>query len=221
MAAAESIEFVLDPGGICTMASIDGTDAHRMPFVIRRAMPRDVPALRDMQRRSLRELSLGFYDLHQVEAFLFYVGTVEEAVVDERNYYVAEVGGWLAGSGGWSATAPDYLDGGKRIPAVVREPYIPRVRSLFVHPDWARRGVARRIMQVTENAIRSTGQYEVALDATLPGVPLYEALGYRSVTPVDMRLPDGTELRFHHMRKVLPRHHGSAANDSGTWRIGA
>ncbi len=39
--------------------------------------------------------------------------------------------------------------------------------------------------------------------------------------PVDLRLPDGTELRFHHMRKVLQRHQVEAANDSGTWRIGA
>jgi len=203
------------------MASIPSTDVQRMPFVIRRAVPRDVPALRGMQTRSLRELSYGFYDLHQVEAFLFYVGTVEESVVEERNYYVAEVGGWLAGSGGWSASGAQYLESTRGIPAVVREPYIPRIRSLFVHPDWARRGVGRRIMEVTENAIRSTGQYEVALDATLPGVPLYEALGYRSVAPVDVRLPDGTELRFHHMRKVLPRGNLTAANDSGTWRMGA
>jgi len=201
------------------MASIHRTDVHRMPFVIRRAVPRDVPALRSMQTRSIRELSLGFYDLHQVEAFLFYVGTVEESVVEERNYFVAEVGGWLAGSGGWSTTSGNHLESTRGIPAVVREPYIPRVRSLFVHPDWARRGVGRRIMEVTENAIRSSGQYEVALDATLPGVPLYEALGYRSVMPVDLRLPDGTELRFHHMRKVLPKHATVAANDSGNWRI--
>ena len=140
------------------MGTIHRTDVHRMPFVIRRAVPRDVPALRDMQTRSIRALSLGFYDLHQVEAFLFYVGTVEESVVEERNYFVAEVGGWLAGSGGWSKASANYLESTRGVPAVVREPYIPRVRSLFVHPDWARRGVGRRIMAVTENAIRSTGQ---------------------------------------------------------------
>jgi hypothetical protein len=61
----------------------------------------------------------------------------------------------------------------------------------------------------------------IEMSATLPGVPLYEALGYRSVMPVQVRLPDGTELKFHHMRKVLPRHASVAANDSGTWQIGA
>lgn len=200
---------------------IHGPGPLPLPFVVRRAVPRDLPALREMQSRSLRELSFGFYDLHQVEAFLFYVGTLEEAVVDERNYFVAEIGGWLAGSGGWSPKVPHYLDVGASVPAVVREKYVPRVRSVFVHPDWARRGVGRRLMEVTENAIRATGQFEVALDATLPGVPLYEALGYRAVAPVDARLPDGTTLRFQHMRKVLPRHALPAANDSGTWRMGA
>ena len=203
------------------MASIHATGPLPMPFVVRRAVPRDLGALRDMQRRSLRELSFGFYDLHQVEAFLFYVGTVEEAVIEERTLFVAEIGGWLAGSGGWSTRVPHYFDVGASIPAVVREKYIPRIRSMFVHPDWARRGVARRLMEVTENAIRATGQFEIALDATLPGVPLYEALGYRAVSPVDARLPDGTILRFQHMRKLLPRHTESAANDSNTWRVGA
>ena len=112
------------------MGSVHRTDVHRMPFVIRRAVPRDVPALRDMQSRSIRELSLGFYDLHQVEAFLFYVGTLEEAVIEERNYFVAEIGGWLAGSGGWSAGVPRYFDVGAGVPAVVREKYVPRVRSV-------------------------------------------------------------------------------------------
>jgi GNAT superfamily N-acetyltransferase len=202
------------------MASIHATGPLPLPVIIRRAVPRDVPALREMQRRSLRELSHGYYDWHQVEAFLFYIGTLEEAVVGERNYFVAEIGGWLAGSGGWSPRAPHYLDTGAAVPAIVRELYIPRVRGLFVHPDWARRGIARRLMDMTENAIRAAGQFEVALDATLPGVPLYEALGYRAVAPVDARLPDGTILRFQHMRKKLPRH-GPAANDSGRWRIGA
>jgi len=203
------------------MALLHDTGSLPSPFVIRRAVPRDLPSLRDMQRRSIRELSLGFYDLHQVEAFLFYVGTVEDSILHERNYYVGEVGGWIAGSGGWSLNVPPYFDGASKVPAVVREPYIPRVRSLFVHPDWVRRGVARRLMDVTETSIRANGHFEVALDATLPGVPLYEALGYRSVMPVQVRLPDGTELKFHHMRKVLPRHAGVAANDSGTWQIGA
>lgn len=203
------------------MTTIHGTEPLPMPFVVRKAVPRDVSALRDMQRRSMRELSFGYYDLHQVEAFLFYVGTIEEAVVEERNYYVAEIGGWLAGSGGWSTRAPHYMDLTPGVPAVAREKYVPRVRGVFVHPDWARRGVARRLMEVTENAIRATGQFEIALDATLPGVPLYESLGYRAVAPFETRLPDGTVLKFQHMRKLLPRHSAPAANDAGTWRIGA
>jgi GNAT superfamily N-acetyltransferase len=203
------------------MPTIHGTGPLPLPFVVRRAVPRDVPALREMQRRSMRELSFGYYDVHQVEAFLFYVGTLEEAVVEERNYFVAEIGGWLAGSGGWSVGVPRYFDVGHGVPAVVREKYVPRVRSLFVHPDWARRGVARRLMDMTENAIRASGQFEIALDSTLPAVPLYESLGYTAVVPADARMPDGTVLRFQHMRKVLPRHPGVAANDSGTWRIGA
>lgn len=204
------------------MSSIrPGSEPLPLPFVLRRAVPRDVPALREMQRRSLRELSFGHYDLHQVEAFLFYAGTLDEAVVGERNYFVAEIGGWLAGSGGWSTSAPNYFEFGTGVPAVARERYVARVRSLFVHPDWTRRGVATRIMEMTENAIRAAGHFEVALDAMLPGVALYESLGYRAVAPVDARLPDGTVLRFQHMRKVLPRHVEAAANDSGTWRIGA
>jgi hypothetical protein len=39
--------------------------------------------------------------------------------------------------------------------------------------------------------------------STLPGVPLYQALGYREVEPVSYTMPDGTRVDFVRMSHSL------------------
>jgi N-acetylglutamate synthase-like GNAT family acetyltransferase len=57
-----------------------------------------------------------------------------------------------------------------------REPELPdpsceaaRIRACFVHPDWARRGIGRRLLGHCEAEARAHGLAAVELMATLPG----------------------------------------------------
>ena len=52
-----------------------------------------------------------------------------------------------------------------------------RIRAFFVHPDWARRGLARLILQECERAARADGFRRLELMATLTGVALLRARG--------------------------------------------
>ena len=53
-----------------------------------------------------------------------------------------------------------------------------RIRAMYTHPRFARRGVGRRILQFCEDAARGEGFGRVELVATLAGEPLYRACGY-------------------------------------------
>ncbi len=69
---------------------------------IRVATGDDVPALQELIERSVRELQDGWYTPEQIEAAVHSVFGVDMQLIDDGTYYVAEVGGQIAGCGGWS-----------------------------------------------------------------------------------------------------------------------
>jgi predicted N-acetyltransferase YhbS len=78
-----------------------------------------------------------------------------------------------------------------------------RIRAMFVHPDHARRGIGRMIVDRAEAEAREAGFAACELMATLPGVPLYAACGYEPVEPATIELPDGVRLECLRMSRRL------------------
>jgi predicted N-acetyltransferase YhbS len=76
------------------------------------------------------------------------------------------------------------------------------IRAFFVHPDCARRGIGRRLMELAEAAARAAGFRSIEIVATLPGEPLYATFGYGAVERFDLTLPDGTPLPVVRLRKL-------------------
>jgi len=77
-----------------------------------------------------------------------------------------------------------------------------RIRAFFVHPTHARRGLARRIYTECERAARSAGFRRFELMATLPGEPLYLALGF-TVEERVILAPDGVPVPFARMSRNI------------------
>ena len=159
---------------------------------IRPARRADVPAIEELHRASVRRLAAGYYSPAQVESFLA-AGTLDRELVEGATYYVAEVGDTLVGSGGWQVVRHG-----------TRRPWRATIRAIFVHPDWARRGIGRRLVTRAENAAARAGFTSFELEATLPGVPLYRSLGYREVARCGYATPDGAILPVVRMEKVHP-----------------
>lgn len=78
-----------------------------------------------------------------------------------------------------------------------------RIRAFFVHPRWARRGLGSKLFAACADAARAAGFGAFELMATLPGEPLYRALGFAAVKRVEAALPGGVMVPLVQMARPL------------------
>ena len=174
-------------------------------LVVRPATPAEVPALERLIVASARRLGRGFYSDAETEAAIEHVFGVDSELVADGSYLVADADGAIAGCGGWSRRPT--LFGGDRY-AARREGMLDptrdaaRIRAFFVAPDHARQGIGSALLAACEAAARAHGFTRTSLMATLPGVPFYQAHGYRADTAVTLDLA-GVPVAFVPMEKVL------------------
>lgn len=174
---------------------------------LRQARAEDLAAIEALIARSARELSVGFYADTQVASLLRYVFGADTQLIRDGTYYVIEAGsGVLAAVGGWSRRRTLY--GGDRMKGA-EDPLLDpadepaRIRAFFVHPGWARRGLGRRLYRECEAAARAAGFRRLALVATMPGEPLYRALGFELDERFVLTLPDGVEVPVARMSRSV------------------
>ncbi|MBV8859527.1 MAG: GNAT family N-acetyltransferase [Acidobacteria bacterium] len=177
-----------------------------MEYRIRRATLEDRAALEQLIAESARGLSRGDYSGEQIEAAIASVFGVDTDLIHDGTYYVAEAGDEPIGCGGWSKRRT--LFGGDRFAARDSGYLDPstepaKIRAFFVHPDWARRGVAAAILETCEREVKTEGFRSLELMATLPGVPFYAARGYVAGGQVEYEIADGVNIQFVPMRKEL------------------
>jgi GNAT superfamily N-acetyltransferase len=143
----------------------------------------DVPALTTLMAAAIAELQKPFLDDLQIAASRTIMG-LDTQLIDDGTYFVVEQDGALAGCGGWSRRATMY--GGDTSPgrnAAQLDPAVDaaRVRAMYTHPAFVRRGVGRLILSLCEDAARREGFVRAELVATMAGRPLYEACGYHPI----------------------------------------
>jgi GNAT superfamily N-acetyltransferase len=179
----------------------------RPDFSLRQATLEDVPELESVIAESARGLSRGDYTDAQVEAALGSAFGVDSELIRDGTYFVAEAAArQVVGCGGWSRRTTRF--GSDRQPgrqSAVLDPArdAARIRAFFVRPEWARRGIGRALLERCEAEARAHGFRSVELMATLPGLRLYQAMGYTAEDAIEHRLQDGLTIRFVPMRKDL------------------
>jgi len=175
--------------------------------MIRLAAMADLPALEQLITASVRGLSQGTYSPEQIEGGLRFIFGVDTQLIADGTYYVVVAeDGTLAAAGGWSRRRTLY--GGDQMKGE-EDPLLDplsepaRIRAFFVHPDWARRGLARRLFERCTAEATTAGFRAMELMATLPGEPLYRALGFVPVEATEAVLPDGVRLPMVRMTRAL------------------
>lgn len=180
-------------------------------FTIRLAQSEDVPLLRALIEESVRTLQSQHYSREQIAGSLEGAQGVDTRLIADGTYYVVEVehpakGRLLVGCGGWSKRKTLFGSDKK----ADREDSLldpstdaAKIRAFFVHPEWVRRGIATRILERCEESARAAGFRRFELGATLTGVPLYLARGFREIERIAVPLANGSSLPVVRMVKQV------------------
>lgn len=177
---------------------------------LRPATCADIPAIEAMHALSVRALGARDFSAAEMEAFLGHVGTCDARLIDDGTYFVLEHGGHVVGSGGWSPRPPHFEVGeagaasGPDHPAPGTTRDSAKVRSVFVHPNYARLGLGSRLVRHAEAEAAAAGFRLAELWATLTGVPLYRKLGYEELRSFAVPAGNGVAVPAVHMAKRLP-----------------
>jgi GNAT superfamily N-acetyltransferase len=173
--------------------------------LLRVAVAADGAAIAGLARGSVLEIFPAYYDDVQTASAAEHITTLDTALIDDGTYYVCEAGGEIVACGGWSRRNKLFnastAGADTRLLDPATEP--ARIRAMFVRADWTRRGLGRAILTACVDAARVEGFTQLALMATLPGVPLYKAFGFTEVEAVELPMPDGVILGGVAMERAL------------------
>ena len=174
-------------------------------MVHRLATLEEIPELRELMATSIRRFIGEYLDPARVEASAEIMG-LDSQLIEDGTYFVIECDGRVAGCGGWSRRATmfggDHSAGrDARLLDPATEP--ARVRAMYTHPDFARRGVGRYILNLAEAAARREGFRSLELVATVAGEPLYRACGFSVVERFDIPTSSSAPIPGARMTKTI------------------
>jgi predicted N-acetyltransferase YhbS len=182
----------------------------------RLATPGDIPRIRALIDRSVRELQASDYTPFQIDEALRTYLSLDTQLIADQTYFVAEGPALppttpLVASGGWSnrrtlcggdtSLGGDNNAAGRDSSLLDPATDAAKIRAFYVHPDWARRGIGSKILELCENAARAAGFTRFEMGATLTGVPLYARHGYVEVERLALPFSNGDSLPIVRMVK--------------------
>ena len=138
--------------------------------------------------KSARILQAQYYKKSEIETALELVSGIEKLIA-ASSFYVVEYEKKIIACGGWA------MD--------VSEPQHAEIRGFFVHPDFARRGIATRLFIVCENECIRRGVAALYLTATLSGEPFYKKCGFSERARIQQDLSNGETFELVKMEKQL------------------
>ncbi|HEX4243201.1 MAG TPA: GNAT family N-acetyltransferase [Steroidobacteraceae bacterium] len=177
-------------------------------ILIRPADLGDVPEIRALIARSARGLGKADYRPEQIEAALRGAFGVDTQLLADRTYFIAETGGRAVGCGGWSYRATLFggdARGDRDASRLDPRTQAAKIRAFFVDPATARRGIGSMLLERCEREALAAGFSTAELMATLAGVRLYAARGYRPGDRVHFDVGGGESIEFVPMHKILVR----------------
>jgi GNAT superfamily N-acetyltransferase len=154
-------------------------------IVIRHGKPEEATAIWAVRTQAIRDSCSSHYDAADIDAWTSAPMPEEFAqTIEETEFFVAEAHDEIVGFG--------FLD-----------PTESKVEAVFVRPDYARRGVGRRLMIAIENAALDRGLACLRLASSLNAVSFYRSSGYEVRKPIKYEHPCGITLDCVSMEKVL------------------
>ncbi len=154
-------------------------------FTHRIAVMSDIPEIKNLMAIAITELQKSFLTPIELKASRETMGLDNTLIKDQTYYVILHAEGshneTIVGCGGWGKRAT--LFGGShsvgRSEALLDSNSDPaRIRAMYTHPDWVRKGIGSYIIALGEYAAKENGFKRMVMGATLSGQPLYEHCGY-------------------------------------------
>ncbi len=180
-----------------------------MEFNHRIATADDVPAIKELMGLSIEENMKAYLSSDEIEAAKETMG-VDQTLIDDGTYFLIEAdtdeGTVLVGCGGWGKRRTLYggdhtvgRDDSFSDPAVDAA----RIRAMYTHPEWTRKGIGSLLIELGEDAARQQGFKRMELGSTVAGEALYLAKGYREVARENHVGANGSDNLVIKMEKAL------------------
>ena len=170
-------------------------------IMYRRATHADLPALDALMTFSFSELGAGFYSLSEIETALIQLAKIDPVLLRDKTLFVAELGERIVGCGGWSnqtglveAYGNSSCDPNSRKAAI---------RSFFVAPDMARRGIATALFCLCVADAKKVGCKKLEVLAAASSKALFEKLGFTHPVEETLQFGDGVALLSYRMEQNL------------------
>lgn len=159
------------------------TNTASSKLTLRLATRGDLAEMSALMSAAIGQLMPAFLTPEQVVGSHETMG-IDTQLIDDGTYFAVEEDGVIVGCGGWSKRTTLY--GGNhsagRDDTLLDPSKDPaRVRAMYTHPDHARRGIGKMVIDAGEAAARAEGFKRTTLGATLAGEPLYTKCGYVEV----------------------------------------
>ena len=144
-------------------------------LVLKIATLEDVPAIEALMAASMKDLLPAFLDEKQVARSSESMG-VDTQLIEDGTYFLVYVDQVLAGCGGWSRRRTLY--GGNHTTGrddTLADPDTEpaKIRAMYTHPAFTRRGIGRFLLSSGEAAARAEGFKAMEMGSTAPGRPLW------------------------------------------------
>jgi N-acetylglutamate synthase-like GNAT family acetyltransferase len=158
---------------------------------IRNANRADFARLAEIQVSALYAAGRELYGAAKIKRFVERHLRQTLALCSSPTFFVADRDGEVIGSGGWHRVPTEQ---GRELPAAV---------SFYVDPRFARRGVGRSLLTITEASARKNRIGILSAFAPLHGADLFRNVGYAASDVLTFDLGDDFSIDLLVMRKRL------------------
>ena len=165
----------------------------------------DIPTIEKLMQLSINQLLGPLLTKEQLEASFDSMG-LDDQLIKDGTYFMIFNGDVFVGCGGWSNR--ETLFGGNHTPNRDSNFLDPikdsaRIRAMYTHPSWARKGIGSLVMHLGENAARKLGFKKCELMATQSGKLLYETQGYEPIEDILYETETGKTVPMIRMEKTI------------------
>ena len=174
-------------------------------FTYRKAEIQDISAIDELMDLSISKVLGKLTDKKELEASYESMG-LDTKLIEDNSYFLIFEADNLIGSGGYSIRKT--LFGGNHTPNRSDDLLIPgkepsKIRAMYTHPDWIRKGVGSMILELSENESKKLGFNKAELMATISGILLYQNRGYEVDKEIEYESRAGNKVRMYRMFKNL------------------